>query len=128
VWVFYVTAENLKMKMDTHTRRARQEELAGHIEDLVTEVKGEQEARERESLEHGLDNVEKTRESELRRECRALEDKDSALRSALYDISHAQSHLSQCRGNLKAIQNALRDMEQRSKEGRHIQSRGSRRS
>ncbi|KAG1862646.1 hypothetical protein F4604DRAFT_1929402 [Suillus subluteus] len=99
---------------DMHAHRARQEELANHIEDLVTEVKREQEARE--SLEREFDNVEKTHESELRRERRALEDKDSALRSALDDLSRAQSLLSQRQGDLEAVQNALRDMEQRSKE------------
>jgi len=99
---------------DMHAHRARQEELARHIEDLVTEVKREQEARE--NLEHELDNVEKTHESDIRRERRALEDKDSALRSALDDLSRAQSLLSQRQGDLEAVQNALRDMEQRSKE------------
>jgi hypothetical protein len=89
-------------------------------------VKGKQEARESKSFEHELDNVEKTHGSELRRECRALEDKDSALRSVLDDFARAQSLPSQRQGDLKAVQNALRDMEQRSKElGRHIQSRGS---
>ncbi|KAG2085191.1 uncharacterized protein F5147DRAFT_730688 [Suillus discolor] len=99
---------------DMHAHRARQEELAGHIEDLVTQVKREQEARE--SLEHEFDDVEKTHESELRRERRALEDKDSALRSTLDDLTHTQSLLSQRQGDLEAVQNVLRDMEQRSKE------------
>lgn len=77
-------------------------------------MKREQEARE--SLEREFDGVEKMHESELRRERRALEDKDSALRSALDDLSRAQSLLSQRQGDLEAVQNALRDMEQRSKE------------
>jgi chromosome segregation ATPase len=51
---------------DIHTHRARQEELAGHVEDLVNEVKHEQEARE--SLEREFDDAEKTHESELRHE------------------------------------------------------------
>ncbi|KAG1810310.1 uncharacterized protein HD556DRAFT_1453981 [Suillus plorans] len=57
--------------------RAHQEELAGHIKDLVTQVKHEQEAWE--SLERSFNDVEKMHESELRREHRALEDKESAL-------------------------------------------------
>ncbi|KAG1900115.1 uncharacterized protein F5891DRAFT_1128771 [Suillus fuscotomentosus] len=93
---------------DMHAHRARQEELAGHIEDLVTQVKSEQEARE--SLEREFDD------SELRRERRALEDKDSALRNTLDDLSRTQTLLSQRQGDLEAVQNALRDMEQRSKE------------
>ncbi|KAG2744093.1 hypothetical protein P692DRAFT_20821421 [Suillus brevipes Sb2] len=47
-----------------YAHRACQEELAGHIEDLVTEVKRrEQEARE--SLQHEFDSIEKTHKSEL---------------------------------------------------------------
>ncbi|KAG0701548.1 hypothetical protein DFH29DRAFT_925819 [Suillus ampliporus] len=99
---------------DIHAHRARQEELARHIEDLVVEVKREQEVRE--SLEREFDEVEKTHESELRHERRALEDKDSALHSALDDLSRTQSLLSQRQSDLEAVQNALRDMEQRSKE------------
>lgn len=97
-----------------HAHRARQEELAGHLEDLVTEVKGEHEARE--SLEREFDDVERTHKSELRRQRRALEDKDSALHSALDDLSRTQSLLSQRQGDLEAVQYALRDMEQWSKE------------
>ncbi|KAG1807556.1 hypothetical protein EV424DRAFT_1427466 [Suillus variegatus] len=85
-----------------------------HAHRALTQVKREQEARE--SLEREFDDVEKTHESELRRERRALDDKDSALRSALDDLSRTQSLLSQRQGDLEAVQNALRDMEQRSKE------------
>ncbi|OJA13113.1 hypothetical protein AZE42_11621 [Rhizopogon vesiculosus] len=87
---------------DIHAHRARQEELARHVEDLVNEVKCEQEARE--SLEREFDDAEKTHESELRHERRALEDKDSALRSALDDLSRTQSLLSQRESNLEAVQ------------------------
>jgi chromosome segregation ATPase len=99
---------------DIHVHRARQEELAGHVEDLVNEVKREQEARE--SLEREFDDAEKTHESELRHERRALEDKESALRSTLDDLSRTQSLLSQRESDLEAVQSVLRDMEQRSKE------------
>jgi len=80
----------------------------------VNEVKREQEARE--SLEREFDDAEKTHESELRHERRVREDKDSALRSVLDDLSRTQSLLSQRESDLEAVQNALRDMEQRSKE------------
>jgi chromosome segregation ATPase len=99
---------------DIHVHRARQEELAGHVEDLVNEVKREQEARE--SLEREFDDAEKTHESELRHERRALEDKESALRNTLDDLSRTQSLLSQRESDLEAVQSVLRDMEQRSKE------------
>jgi chromosome segregation ATPase len=99
---------------DIHAHRDRQEELVGHVEDLVNEVKREQEARE--SLECEFDDAEKTHESELRQERRGREDKDSALRSALDDLSRTQSLLSQRESDLEAVQNALRDMKQRSME------------
>jgi hypothetical protein len=55
-------------------------------------------------------------ESELRHERRALEDKESGLRSTLDDLTCTQSLLSQRESGLEAVQSALRDMEQRSKE------------
>jgi hypothetical protein len=67
-------------------------------------------------LEREFDDAEKTHESELRYERRGREDKDSALRSALDDLSRTQSLLSQRESDLEAVQNALREMEQRSKE------------
>jgi len=77
-------------------------------------VKREQEARE--GLEREFNDAEKTHESELRYERRRREDKDSALHSALDDLSRAQSLLSQRESDLEAVQNALRETEQRSKE------------
>ena len=72
------------------------------------EVKREQEARE--SLEGQFDDAQKTHESELRKEWRGRDDKDSAVRSALHDLSRTQYLLSQREGVLEAVQNALRDM------------------
>ncbi|KAG2124635.1 hypothetical protein DEU56DRAFT_963486 [Suillus clintonianus] len=72
------------------------EELAGHIEDLVTEVKGEQEARE--SLEREFE----------------FDDTKTLHCTAPSTISHGHSPSSP--GDLEAVQNSLRDMEQQSKE------------
>ena len=58
---------------DIHAHRARQEELAGHVEDLVNEMKRKQEARK--SLEREFDDAEKTHESELHLERRGARTK-----------------------------------------------------
>ncbi|KAJ8582147.1 hypothetical protein M405DRAFT_868075 [Rhizopogon salebrosus TDB-379] len=84
---------------DIHAHRGRQEELAGHVEDLVNEVKHEQEAHE--TLERELDDAEKTHEQRLR---------------IAQHLSRTQSLLSQRESDLEAVQSVLRDMEQRSKE------------
>ncbi|PBK71752.1 hypothetical protein ARMSODRAFT_954593 [Armillaria solidipes] len=98
---------------EIHAHRARQEELAQHVEELVEEVERERETRER--SENALEEVEKKGEAELRRERRALEAKESALQSALNDLSRAQSLLSQRETDIQAVQTALRTLESESK-------------
>ncbi|KAK0463148.1 uncharacterized protein EV420DRAFT_1639232 [Desarmillaria tabescens] len=98
---------------EIHAHRARQEELAQHVEELVEEVEREREARER--SENALEEVEKKGEADLRRERRVLEAKESALQSALNDLSRAQSLLSQRETDLQAVQTALRTLESESK-------------
>ncbi|KIM79977.1 hypothetical protein PILCRDRAFT_541697 [Piloderma croceum F 1598] len=62
---------------DILAHRSRQEELARHVEDLVAEVRREHEARER--AEFDLTNADREHDAELRKGCRALEAKESAL-------------------------------------------------
>ncbi len=62
-----------------------------------------------------MEEVEKRGQDELRRERRALEAKESALQSALNDLSRAQSLLSQRETDLQAVQTALRTLESESK-------------
>lgn len=98
---------------DISEHRARQEELAHHVEDLVEEVRKEREARER--AEGDLAKSERDHDAELRRERRTLEAKESALQNALNDLSRAQSLLSQRDTDLAAFQSALQSMEAESK-------------
>jgi len=98
---------------DIHAHRARQEELARHVEDLVDELNREREARERADAD--LKSSSKEHDAELRRERRALEAKDSALQSALNDLARTQSLLSQRESDLAAVQAALQAIEKESK-------------
>ncbi|GLB41147.1 putative centrosomin N-terminal motif 1 [Lyophyllum shimeji] len=96
-----------------HAHRARQEELAQHIDHLDRELQRERQARER--AEADLDAADKEHDAELRRERRALEGKESALQSALNDLARVQSLLSQREADLAAVQNALQTLEAESK-------------
>lgn len=102
-----------KCSQEIHAHRSRQEELAGHVEDLVEEVQRERQARER--AENDLDAADKEHEDELRRERRAVETKESALQSALNDLARTQSLLSQRETDLQAVENALQTLEAESK-------------
>jgi chromosome segregation ATPase len=98
---------------DILAHRSRQEELARHVEDLVAEVRKEREARERAELD--LNRADKEHDSELRRERRSLEAKESALQSALNDLARTQSLLTQRESDLAAVQSSLQGMESESK-------------
>ncbi|KAH9919434.1 hypothetical protein B0H21DRAFT_781715 [Amylocystis lapponica] len=62
-----------------------------------------------------LDKAEQEYDAALRREHRALEAKDSALQSALSDLSQTQSLLTQREADLAAVQTALQTLEAESK-------------
>lgn len=94
---------------EAQEHRARKEELAQHIEKVVEELQRERSKRER--LEADLDKAENEHEDAIRRERRALEAKDSALQSALNDLSRAQSLLTQRDADLAAVQAALQTVE-----------------
>ncbi|KZV62762.1 hypothetical protein PENSPDRAFT_758485 [Peniophora sp. CONT] len=98
---------------DIVAHRERQEELARHVEDLVSEVRREREARER--AEADFDKAEREFDADLRRERRTLEAKESALQTALTDLARAQSLLQQREEDLAALQNSLQDTEEESK-------------
>jgi len=98
---------------EIHAHRARQEELAQHVEHLVEEVQNERTARER--LEADLEVAENEHDASLRREKRILEGKESALQSALNDLTRTQSLLSQREKDLEAVQTALQTLEAESK-------------
>jgi chromosome segregation ATPase len=98
---------------DIHAHRARQEELARHVEDLVDELNREQETRER--AETDLKSANKEHDAALRRERRAMEGKDSALQSALDDLSRTKELLRQRESDLAAVQSALETIEKESR-------------
>lgn len=98
---------------DIHAHRSRQEELAQHIEDLVSEVDRERSARER--AESDLDAAENEHDAAMRREKRTIEAKESALQSALNDLARTQSLLSEREADLQRVQSALQTLEGESK-------------
>ncbi|KAH9930889.1 uncharacterized protein B0H18DRAFT_1083652 [Fomitopsis serialis] len=98
---------------DVSAYRARSEELAQHVENLVEEVQRERATRER--LEADLDRAEKEHDVALRAEQRALEAKESALQSALNDLARTQSLLTQRETDLAQVQSALETLEAESK-------------
>ncbi|KAL0947804.1 hypothetical protein HGRIS_013877 [Hohenbuehelia grisea] len=98
---------------EIHAHRARQEELARHIEDLVEQVRQEQQAHE--SAVADLDASDKEHDAVMRRERLALEAKESALQSALNDLARTQALLNQRETDLDAVQSALQSVETESK-------------
>jgi chromosome segregation ATPase len=98
---------------DIHAHRARQEELARHVEDLVDELNREQETRER--AEADLKSANKEHDAALRRERRSMEGKESALQSSLDDLSRTKELLTQRESDLAAVQSALEAIERESK-------------
>lgn len=98
---------------DIHAHRSRQEELARHVEDLVAELKSERAERER--IEQDFLDAERDFDSQLRRERRALENKEAALRDALDNLAKTQVMLGQREEDLKAVQDGLRTNEEASK-------------
>jgi chromosome segregation ATPase len=98
---------------EIHAHRCRQEELAGHVEDLVEEVQRERKARER--TESDLEVLKKDHEAELRRERRALEAEESALESVSSDLARTQLLLTQRGADLDTVQSCLQTLEAESK-------------
>lgn len=98
---------------EIHTHRARQEELARHVEDLVAELNREREARER--LQADFSSASKEHDSELRRERRTLEAKEAALQAALNEQARAQALLAQRESDMEAVQGSLQTIEFESK-------------
>ncbi|TFK45915.1 hypothetical protein OE88DRAFT_1668544 [Heliocybe sulcata] len=93
--------------------RAREDELAQHIESLVDELRRERESRE--DVQSQITAIQQEHDIELRQERRALEAKESALESALTDLSRTQSLLAQRDADLGAVQAALQKVENESK-------------
>jgi len=94
---------------DILAHRARQEELARHVEDLVREVETERDARE--CAEGQIEKSNRDFESELRRSRRACEAQEASAQAAQAELARAQSLLSQREADLSALQAALSTQE-----------------
>ena len=110
--------EEMTELCETRTReadevRARQEELAKHIEKLVTEM--QRERANREKLESERDKIQREHDESLRQSKRTHEAKESALQSALNDLARTQALLSQRESDLSTVQETLQDVEKESK-------------
>ncbi len=103
---------------DIRAHRARQEELAQHVEDLVGEVQMEREARERAEAE--LDKAHRDFESDMRRSRRTFEAHESSAQTAQAELARVQALLSQREADVSAIQTALTAQETAAKtQGEH---------
>ncbi|KAF8504365.1 hypothetical protein F5888DRAFT_1655142 [Russula emetica] len=103
---------------DIHAHRARQEELARHVEDLVGEVRKERDARER--AENQLEKSNRDFDSEMRRSRRAYEAQETSAQTAQTEIARVQSLLGQREADVAALQAALSAQEAAAKtQGEH---------
>lgn len=91
----------------------RRDELARHVENLISEIGKLQE--EREQLVRDADTVDQEHDAEYRRQRRAIETKESALQSALDDLARTQALLDQRNMEYQAVKDALQTLEAESK-------------
>lgn len=108
-----MTAMYETCSQDIHAHRSRQEELAQHVEELVSQLQSERTAREQAEID--LDAADNEHDANLRKQQRILEGKESALQNALTDLARTQSLLSQREADLEAVQQALQTLEVESK-------------
>ncbi|KIP04593.1 hypothetical protein PHLGIDRAFT_75685 [Phlebiopsis gigantea 11061_1 CR5-6] len=94
-------------------KEANQENLAQHIEKLVTQVHREQTNTKRAESER--DKLQRELDESSRQSRRSLEAKESSLQSALNDLARTQALLSQREIDFTAVQTALQTLEQESK-------------
>jgi chromosome segregation ATPase len=103
---------------DILAHRARQEELAQHVEDLVREVQKERDARER--AEGQLEKSNRDFDSEMRRSRRAHEAQEASVQSTQSELARVQSVLRQREADVAALQTALSAQEAAAKtQGEH---------
>jgi hypothetical protein len=103
---------------DILAHRARQEELARHVEDLVREVQRERDARER--AEGQLEKSNRDFDSEMRRSRRAYEAQEASAQTTQSELARVQSILGQREADVAALQTALSAQEVAAKtQGEH---------
>ncbi|KAF7297265.1 Rpa49 subunit specific to nuclear RNA polymerase I [Mycena indigotica] len=98
---------------DIHAHRARQEELATHVEDLVAQLQADRAASAQAAAD--ADAAAREQAAALRAERRTVEAKESALQSALADLARTQAQLGARDADLAAVQAALTTLEGESK-------------
>lgn len=94
---------------DILSHRARQEELARHVEDLIREVKKEHDARER--AEGQLEKANRDFDSEMRRSRRAHDAQESSVQTTQTELARVQSLLGQRDADVSTLQAALSTQE-----------------
>ena len=94
---------------DIHAHRSRQEELAQHVEELVSQLQSERTAREQ--AENELDAADNEHNADLRKQQRIFEGKESALQSVFADLAKTQSLLSQREVDLDKVHAENRDLQ-----------------
>jgi chromosome segregation ATPase len=105
-------------KQDILVHRARQEELARHVEDLVAEVQKERDARER--AESQMEKANRDFDSEMRRSRRAYEAHESSAQTTQTELARLQALLGQREADVSALQTALSTQEAAAKtQGEH---------
>jgi chromosome segregation ATPase len=90
---------------DILAHRARQEELARHVEDLVGEVRKERDAREH--AENQIEKAHRDFDSEMRRSRRANEGLEASAQTTQTELARVQSVLGQREADVSALQAAL---------------------
>ncbi|KAJ6567603.1 hypothetical protein DFH09DRAFT_1261407 [Mycena vulgaris] len=94
---------------EIHAHRARQEELASHVEDLVAQLHSERASAAQAAADAAAQAKEHA--GALRAERRTLDAKESALQSALADLARTQALLGARDADLAAVQAALQALE-----------------
>ena len=89
------------------------DELARHVENLIEEINKFQD--ERDELVRDADAVDQEHDAEYRRQRKSIEAKESALQSALEDLTRTQSLLDQQNMEYQAVKGALQTLEAESK-------------
>ena len=103
---------------DILAHRARQEELARHVEVLVREVEKERDARER--AEGQVEKANRDFDSEMRRSRRAYEAQEASAQTSQSELARLQSLLGQREADIAALQTALGAQEAAAKtQGEH---------
>jgi chromosome segregation ATPase len=94
--------------------RKRQEELAAHIQELLDEIADQKETHQR--LQQEYTTAVQTHEDEMRKQRREFDAKDSALQSALGDLTRKEAEVRRVQGTYEELKKAHSDAQSRGNE------------